>query len=241
MALPKIDVPIYELKLPSSGKVIKVRPFSVKEEKLLFMAVESKKNEDIVNTVKQVINNCIISGEFSVDKAPFFDVDFLFIFLRAKSISESVEVNLTCNNEVEGKRCGNVFPTEMDIANCELFKIDGLTDDIKLGGANGVKMKYPSYSLIKSFEDDDRAVDKKIKLITNSIDYIYDKDGIYPAKDHSSEELKEFVEGLTEANYKKLEFFCDNFPTFVVKLDAKCTKCGFQHSVRYTDFYDFFF
>jgi len=241
MALPKIDVPLYDMKIPSTGKVIKVRPFSVKEERLLFMAVESKSNETVIETVKQVINNCIISGEFNVEKSPFFDVDYAFIFLRAKSIGEKVEVNLTCNNIVEDKKCGNVFQADMDIANVEIVKFDSMSDTIDFGGDKGVKMKYPSYTVIKSFENNDTDVEKKIKLLINSIDYIYDKNGTYPAKDHSTQELKEFIESLTEINYKKMEFFVDNFPTFVVRIKKKCNKCGFEHDVRYTDFYDFFF
>ena len=151
--LPKIDVPTYTVKVPSSGKEIKVRPFSVKEEKLLFMAVESGKLEDMVDTTKQVINNCIVSGEFNVDKAPFFDIDFLFIFLRAKSIGESVEVNLTCNNTLEdGKRCGHTFPTQMDIANHEVVFNENLGNTVQLDKNSGVRMKYPNYSLAKKLD-----------------------------------------------------------------------------------------
>lgn len=241
MALPKIDVPLYDMKIPSTGKVIKVRPFSVKEERLLFMAVESKKNQDIVEAVKQVINNCIVEGTFDVEKAPFFDVDYAFIFLRAKSIGEKVEINLTCNNVVEDKKCGNVFLAEMDIANVEIVKFEGLEEKIDFGNGSGVKMKYPSYTVLKAFENNDTDVEKKIKLLANSIDHIWDKKGIYPAVDHSMQELKEFIESLTEVNYKKMEFFVDNFPTFVVRITKKCNKCGFEHDVRYTDFYDFFF
>mgnify|MGYP003346924933 CR=1 FL=1 len=109
MALPKIDVPTYEYKIPSSGKTIKVRPFSVKEEKLLLMAAESDKYDEVVATVKQVINNCIIDGEFNVDKAPFFDIDFMFIFLRGKSIGELIDIKMTCHNVVKKKTCGNIF------------------------------------------------------------------------------------------------------------------------------------
>lgn len=239
--LPKIDVPTYRIKIPSSGKEIKVRPFSVKEEKLLFMAVESGKLSDMVDATKQVINNCIINGEFNVDKAPFFDVDFLFIFLRAKSIGESVEVNLTCNNTLEdGRRCGHTFPTNMDITNHEILTNDRVLSDIKLDANNGVKMKYPTYSLVKML-DEAPDIEKKTKVIINSIEHIYDKKGVYSAKDYSSEELQDFVEGLTEEKYGLLEEWVDSFPTFVVKLEADCPKCGFHHEVRYSDFADFFY
>ena len=122
MALPKIDVPTYDLTFPHSGETIKVRPFSVKEEKLLLLALESKDTMEITNTVKQVVNNCIISGKYDVNKAPFFEVDFIFIFLRAKSVGESVEINLTCNNTLEdGRRCGHTFPANIDISNRSPF------------------------------------------------------------------------------------------------------------------------
>ena len=238
--LPKIDVPIYDLTIPSTRQEIKVRPFNVKEEKLLFMAVEAGDGEEIVKTVKQVINNCILNQDVNIDKLPFFDVDYMFIFLRAKSIGESVEVNMTCNNELEdGRRCGNVFEADMDIAKVDIIRNENLNDDIKLDRTKGVKMKYPTYSLMKHLEAV-APIDKKTVIIINSIDRIYDEKGMYSAKDYTKEQLTEFVEGLTEEKYKKLEEYVDNFPTFAARLDATCPKCGFEHHVRYTDFTDFF-
>lgn len=241
MSLPKISVPTYAVKLPSSGETIRVRPFSVKEEKMLLLAVESEKAEDTVETVKQVLNNCITKGDIEIEKLPFFDIDFLFIFLRAKSIGESIEVNLTCNNTLEdGNRCGHTFPTSMDISNCEIVKDEEIANKVELDKTSGVMMKYPSYAIMKHL-DQGTDLDKKTAIIINSIEHIYDKKGVYSSKDYSSQELKEFVEGLTEENYKKLERFVDNFPTFVVKLEADCPKCNFHHVVRYSDFQDFFY
>lgn len=240
MALPKIDVPTYDLKIPSTEKVIQVRPFSVKEEKLLMIALESNNIDEVIKTVKQVITNCVIKGELNIDKLPFFDIDYIFIFLRAKSVGETVEVNLTCHNEVDGKVCGNVFPTNMDIGKCEIVYEEGISNDIKLDGATGIKMRYPNYSTMKRIEANNQ-IEEKTGVIVNCIDYIYDKDGIHSHKDYSKEELKDFVEGLTEEKYSKLETFVDNLPTFAVKLEATCNRCGFHHDVRYSDFYDFFF
>lgn len=204
------------------------------------MAVEAGDAEEIVKTVKQVINNCILNGDVNIDKLPFFDIDYIFIFLRAKSIGESVEVNVTCNNELEdGRRCGNVFEADMDIAKVDIIKNENLNDDIKLDRNKGVKMKYPTYSLMKHLEAV-APIDKKTVIIVNSIDRIYDEKGMYSAKDYTKEQLTEFVEGLTEEKYKKLEEYVDNFPTFAARLDVKCPKCGFEHHVRYTDFTDFF-
>lgn len=237
--LPKIDLPVYDLTIPSDGSKVRVRPFTVKEEKLLLIAMESKELDEIVSTVKQVINNCIVSGSVDVDKLPFFDIDFLFIFLRSKSIGEAVEVNLTCNNVLEdGNKCGNVFPAMMDISKCEIAE-ELPNRTIKLSETQGVKMRYPNYAAMKRIEAGNE-IDQVTNTIIASLDHIYDEKGIYSYKDYSKEELKEFIEGLTEANYKKLQEFTENFPTFVVKLEATCTKCGFHHNVRYTDFYDFF-
>jgi len=240
MSLPKIDLPTYDFTIPSSGKVVKVRPFTVKEEKLLLIAIESKVASDIISSVKQVINNCIVEGDVDVDKLPFFDIDYLFIFLRAKSVGETATVSLTCNNTLEdGSTCGHNFVTEADVGNVELVKFDGVVDDIKLGPAAGVRMRYPNYSIMRKIEELPD-IDKKTHIIVSSIDYIYDKKGMHSYKDYTTDELKDFVEGLTEENYKKLEAYVDRFPTIYGKIEADCPKCKFHHTVRYTEFYDFF-
>lgn len=240
MSLPKIDLPVYDFTIPSSGKVIKVRPFTVKEEKLLLMAIESKSATDIISTVKQVINNCVQNNEIDVDKLPFFDIDYLFIFLRAKSVGEEVVVSMTCNNTLEnGEICNNVFETKADVSNVELARFQELTDDIKLGPASGVKMRYPNYGIMRKIEELPD-IDKKTHIIVSSIDFIYDKSGMHSYKDYTTDELKDFVENLTEANYRKLEAYVDGFPTIVGKIETDCPKCGFHHNVRYTEFTDFF-
>ena len=239
MALPKIELPAYDFVIPSNGKTIRVRPFTVKEEKLLLMAIEAKVPSDIILTVKQVINNCILDGEIDVDKLPFFDIDYLFIFLRAKSVGETVAVKLTCNNVVDEKPCGNEFMAEMDISKVEMITYDNVQNDIKLGPAAGVRMRYPNYSIMRKIEELPE-IDKKTHIIVSSIDYIYDKAGMHSYKDYTTEELKDFVEGLTEENYKKLENYVDKFPSVAAKIETTCTKCGFNHKVRYTDFFDFF-
>jgi hypothetical protein len=240
MALPKIEVPTYDLTLPTSGETIKVRPFNVREEKLLLIALESKDHNEIVNTVKQVVNNCIVEGKFDVNKSPFFEVDFLFIFLRAKSIGDKVAVRLSCNNVKEdGETCNNVFGAEMDVSNCELVADNPIPNDIKLDGDKGVRMKYPGYGTMKKV-DNGLDIDRAVNIIVNSIDFIYDKNGVYSSKEHTKEELTDFVMNLTEENFRKLEEYIDNFPTFAVNIEATCNKCGFEHRVRYTNFADFF-
>lgn len=239
MAIPKIDYPTYEVRLPSDDRLITVRPFSVKEEKLLLLAIEANNLDDVIKTVKQVINNCVLVGDVNIEKLPFFDIDFLFIFLRAKSIGENVDVSMTCNNVLEdGNTCNKIFTTQMDVSNIEIDRPEGIKDEVSLSDVVGVKMKYPNYASMKRMEDSE--LDAKSTMIANAIDYIWDENGKHSSKESSKEELLEFVESLTERDYKKLEEFVDNTPKFVVKLEAKCPKCGFDHKVRYSDFYDFF-
>lgn len=240
MGLPKIDLPIYELKLPSNGKEIRVRPFVVKEEKLLLMAAESDDSDEIIKTTKQVINNCIIDENVNVDTLPFFDVDYLFIALRAKSIGEKIDMSFTCNNEVEDRRCGHVFDVPIDISTATVVKAEGISDKIDLGKGLSVKMKYPTYSIMKVINDNDSIIDKKIKVMANCIDTIVNGDKVMTSKDFTKKEAEEFIEGLTQEQFVKLEAFVDNFPYFAVNLEHKCQKCGYDHFIQYRDFISFF-
>lgn len=238
--LPKIDLPIYELKLPSSGKSVRVRPFLVKEEKLLLMAVESKDEENIISTTKQIINNCLLDNDVKVEKLPFFDVDYLFIALRAKSIGEVVPVNFICNMYGPDGKCGTVFPVDIDISNCVVKKDDSVVADIKLSDRISVRMKYPSYEVMKRFVENDNNLAKKVKIIAASIDYIAEGDKISSAKDYTPEVLQEYIESMTEEHFRKLEKFVDNFPSFVVTAEGVCPKCKHNHKLEYTDFTSFF-
>ena len=141
-----------------------------------------------------------------------------------------------CNHN----ECGNIFSTKVDIANV-VVKDPKIDPKIRISNPVSVKMKYPSYSMMKTINDNDMVLNKKIAMIVASIDYIQEKDRIISAsKDVTKEELTEFVEGLTQEQFKKLEEFVDNFPTFVVETSAKCDKCGFDHRLEYSDFAAFF-
>jgi hypothetical protein len=243
MALPTLQLPTYELKIPSSGKEIRVRPFLVKEEKVLLMAAESRDEQEIISATKSIIKNCIIDGDVNVDTLPFFDIDFLFIALRAKSIGENIEMKFKCNNVLEDAEtvCNHTFFTEIDIANATIDKDDSISNDIKLVNNVSIRMKYPTYAIMKQIESSDSAIDRQIKIIINSIDYIIEGDKVSSSKDFSKEELINFVENLTEEHFSKLRNYIENFPTFSVKLEAECTNCKFLHKLDYKDFNSFFY
>lgn len=238
--LPKIDLPTFALTIPSNGQEIIVRPFIVKEEKLLLIAAESKDVNEIISASKQVINNCIVSGEVDVDRLPFFDIDYLLIALRAKSVGENIDVNFTCNNVVDGEACNNIFSATIDVSNCEVKKNEEIGMDITLSGSLKMKMKYPTYAVMKQLGEETMVIEKKILLIASCVEQIIQKDAVYTTKDFTRNELKEFIEGLTQDQFTKLEKFVDNLPSFHIASSATCDKCGFNHKLKYDDFTTFF-
>lgn len=239
MELPKIDLPLYELKIPSNGQEIKVRPFLVKEEKLLLLAAESKDPVTIVNTTLQVISNCIVEDKININALPFFDIDYLFIALRAKSLGESVRVNFKCNNETAEGICGNVFPVNIDIANVEIFDLDK-PKSIQLSNNMSLRMKFPTYSLMRMIDEKENALERKTKIMAACIDAIVTGKDMMSSKDFSKEQMIEFIDGLTEEQMNKIETFTGKMPSFAVSANKTCNKCGFEHNIVYRDFVSFF-
>ena len=240
MTLPTMQLPTYEVRLPSTGEEIKIRPFVVREEKVLLMAAESDDENEIINATKQTIKNCIVEGNVNVDTLPFFDVDYLFTALRAKSIGEKIETLFTCNNTIENDAvCGHTFYADIDISNVEIRNRDN-DKNVDLGKNFTLKMRYPTYSAIRAIQNSSNNLDAKIKIMAGCIDMIVQGDKVYSWKDYSREELIQFIEGLTQEQFKKIETFVDNFPSFFVGVTHACGKCGFVHYLEYDDFTDFF-
>jgi hypothetical protein len=237
--LPTLSLPVYELTIPSSGKTARFRPFIVKEEKILLMAAESNDDAEIVNATKEILKNCCVDGDVDINTLPFFDVDYLFIALRAKSLGESIEMKFICNNVVEEQTCKNVFYADVDVSKVIVEKSD-VQSKITLTENITVKMKYPTYAVMRMINEDDDIMERKIKVISACIDYIAEGDTVHSAKDYSKEELKAFIENLTEEQFNKLDEFIGNFPTFCVGVEATCKKCGFEHNIKYRDFASFF-
>ena len=231
--IPNNELPKFELKLPSSGRKTSFRPFTVREEKLLLMAVESNDNKDIIDTTLQVIQNCCLDKSLEVDKLPFFDIDYIFIALRAKSIGESITVDYTCGN------CSHVFPGKIDISQHKVKKSDR-KKNIDLGNMI-FTMKYPNYATMKIINEDEHIINKKTAVIVGSIHYVTQKDQVYHVgKDMFEGEAFELIEGLTRGQFKKLEEFVDDFPTVVVENKTKCPKCKNESTQEYDDFTSFF-
>lgn len=238
MDLPTISYPILEVKLPSDGRIVKIRPFLVKEEKLLLMAAQGKDVNDIINTTLQVIQNCILDGTNVSEDLPFFDIDYLFIAMRAKSIGETIEMNFTCRNSPEGKECGTVFPVGLDITKIVVPNL-GRNPLIPLTKDLTIKMKYPSYAAMKTISSEN-GLDSKLRIIYNSIDSIITPQTVLTAKDLTRDKMIQFVDGLTQEYLRKLETWVDNFPTFHIEQHEECPSCKFKHKIVYKDFTSFF-
>ena len=241
--LPKIDVPIYTVNLISTGKPIRFRPFTVKEEKLFLMAVESNDSESSINTIKQVLNNCVID-EINLESLPIFDLEYLFIHLRAKSIGEEVKLRYRCNNQVQKEdkidSCGNLVEMNFNLLEIQPTKNEQHTNKIELENNLGMVFKYPSFETLQKYKNDSNEIEMILKMIIDCIDYIYDAEQIYYAKDSTEEELREFIESLQTKQLEKVKTFFDTMPKLQKKLNFKCNKCNYEEEINLEGIQNFF-
>jgi hypothetical protein len=238
MALPKIDVPVYDLTLPLSKKHIKYRPFLVKEQRNLLMALEANDTQTIETNIRQVLINCTL-GDIDVDSLPVTDVEYYFIQLRARSVGETIENKYKCNNEVGGKECGNIMDVSINLLDINV-DIPEIKDTIELTDKIVIKLHYPQFSVIKRFTENESSADIVFNMIAESIDYIYDGEQYYYAKESTPQELLEFVESLNQQQFGKLEEFFNNLPKMNKQVKMKCSKCGFDHTIDVEGLESFF-
>ena len=210
MPLPKIVTPTYELELPSSGETIKYRPFLVKEEKVLVIALESEDNKQITTAIKTVLKNCIQTKGIKVEQLPTFDIEYLFLNIRGKSVGETIEVNVTCpDDEV------TTAMVEIDLDAIEVQKNEDHTTQIKLDDNIMMELKYPSLEqFIKSNFDftDENQMDQSFQLIGQCIDKIYTADEVWAAADCTKKEINEFLESMNSNQFKDIEAFFETMP-----------------------------
>lgn len=240
MALPKIDAPIYEVTLPLSGKQIRYRPFLVKEQRNLLMAMESDDVEVIEQNIRQVLINCTLTEKIDLDSIPLIDIEYYFLQLRARSIGEIVENKYKCNNEVDGVECGNIMDVNFNILEIKVDKPEGISDTIKLNDTITVKLRYPQFSVVKRATQFDNMADLALELIAESIEYIHDGKQFYYAKEADPVELIEFVESLSTEQFGRVEEFFNNLPSLNKNIEMKCSKCGFEHSIKVEGLENFF-
>jgi len=237
MALPKIDVPTYELTLPSEDKKIKYRPFLVKEEKVLFIALETGDNQQMINALKDIVNACTFNS-LNVDLLPIFDLEYIFLNVRAKSVSEIAKFRTICPDD------GVTYvETEVDLTKVEVQVDDDHTNKIIIDPKKnlGLVLRYPT---LKNYEVGKNINNVQIESIFNilidCIDHIFEGDKIYPAKDTTKEELREFVESLPQEAFVKIRSFFDTMPRLKHEVEITNPKTGVKSKVTLTGIADFF-
>ena len=210
MPLPKISTPTYELVLPSSGRKIKYRPFLVKEEKILIIALESQDQKQIANSIKSILGNCILTRGTKVEKLSTFDIEYLFLNIRGKSVGENVEVLITCPDDEKTQ-----VPVMIPLDEIKVQKHPDHNKDIKLDDNLVLRMKYPSLSeFIKSNFDltGNIGVEESFDLIISCIDQIYNEEESWTSADCTKKEMVEFLDQLNSKQFKEIENFFDTMP-----------------------------
>lgn len=240
MALPKLDVPTYEIELPVSKKKIKYRPFLVKEQKNLLMAIESNESTTIQQNVKDILHNCTITEGINIDKLPIIDVEFYFVNLRAKSVGETVESRYKCNNTVDDRECGNIMEKDINLLELKVQMDSTVNPEIQLTNKVSIKMKYPEFGMVQDSLKFDDITDITFNMIANSIEYIYDGEQFYYGHEAQPGEMLEFVEGMNQEQFAKVEEFFSKLPKLKETIDLTCSKCGFQHKIDVEGLENFF-
>jgi hypothetical protein len=205
MPLPKIATPTYELELPSTGETIQYRPFLVKEEKLLVLALESENTKEITTAIKNVIKSCIFTKGIKVESLPTFDIEYLFLNIRGKSVGEEIEVNIICPDDGE-----TYVLTKINIDDIQVQKKEEHTNKIKVDSSIVMEMRYPSLEqFIKSNFDfnSDSSMDQSFDLVAACVDKIYNEDEVWASADVTKKELIEFLEQMNSSQFKEIEVF----------------------------------
>ena len=208
MALQKIETPTYELTLPSQDIKVKYRPFLVKEEKILLMALESQKSDEIFQATKQIVSSCTFDA-LKVEELPTFDLEYIFLQIRAKSVGETTKFKVLCPDDKK-----TYADVEVDLTKVNVEVDDNHTNKLVVDEKRnlGVVLKYPTMNVLKSGTMENPTTEQIFDVLTECVDHIYEGDKIYPAKDSTSQEIKEFFEGLSQDSFVKIKSFFDTMP-----------------------------
>lgn len=227
--LPKICTPTYELELPSTGQTIKYRPFLVKEEKLLVIALESEDTKQITNAIKTVIKNCIETKGIKVESLPTFDIEYLFLNIRAKSVGEEIDVNIICPDDEE-----TTVSVNINVDDIKVQKNPEHSNKIKLDDSLMMEMKYPSLDeFIKNNFDmsNKNTLDQSFELIASCVDKIYNEEEVWVSADVTKKELMDFLDQMNTFQFKQIEKFFETMPKLSHTIKVKNPKTEVESEV----------
>ena len=235
MALPQINTPTYELVVPSTDEKIKYRPFLVKEEKILLIAMEAQEQSGILNAVKDIVKSCTFD-KFDVRKAPIFDIEYIFLNIRAKSVGEVSTVNLRCPDDNE-----TFVQTEIDLTTVDVQITEGHTNKIELTDEMGMILQYPT---LDSFTDSTTVINASnmLDVIASCVSQIYDKKGedVYDAKDSTKQEIVDFLESLNSKQFLEIQKFFDTMPKLTHTVNIENPETKVKSDITLTGLNDFF-
>ena len=231
MPLPTISTPTYELTLPSSGKKIKYRPFLVREEKVLIMALESEDTKQITNSVIDILNSCILSKGVKLETLATFDIEYLFLNIRSKSVGETIDVNIVCPDDNKTQ-----VAVTVDVDSIKIKKDRKHKNVIKLDDNLSLKLKYPSMTefIDSNFESkiDESEVKSTLNMIISCIDVIFNEEESWPASDSTPKELEDFIDQLNTKQFKLIEDFFATMPKLTHTIKVKNPNTGVESEVR---------
>lgn len=245
MALPKLSIPTYSLKIPSSGKKIKFRPFLSKEEKVLMLVKQSENSAEILQAMRDITDVCTFN-KLDMPQMPLFDLEYVFLQLRSKSIGEVIEIDMKCNNQVpklgvEDENmvpCGGLIPFSIGIPDIQVTFPEDHTNVIKLEKDIGITMRYPSIDDMEMLEDNKQ---DDVEIIKALIENVFDKENVYEASDTKEDDLQDFVDNISSMQLEDIrkQFFY-TMPFLSHEVKYKCPKCGFEGEYTFTGINDFF-
>ena len=218
MALPKINTVLYDLELPSSGKKIEYRPFLVKEEKILLMALEGKDDREMSKAIKQIITQCVSTAGFNVNKLPMIDLEYLFLNIRGKAVGDISTI--TFEHE-----CGETINLDIDLSKVKVVKNKNYSDLVKITDDVMIRLTPPGIDNIIGAGDKNQ-MDMVLEIIRDSIVEIIQGEDVFSAQDHTREELEEFLNSLNSGQFKKVQDYYESLPKMKQDIEYTCKKCG---------------
>ena len=234
MALPELNTARYKIEIPSTGQTVEYRPYLVKEEKILMMALESNDQKAIMNATKNIIETCVFD-DIDINSLAMFDIETLFLALRSKSVGEKVDVKLKCEH------CEAANDLTIDFDEIEKPVVENENINISITEDVGIIMKYPSVKDVEKYTSEgEENVETAMNMVLSCIDSIYDADNVYDAKDETKESLKNFIDSLSSIQFLKLTDFLETMPALHYKMDYNCMSCGKENITELKGLASFF-
>lgn len=244
MALPKINLPTYEMNLPSTGELVAFRPFLVKEEKILMMAMESNEEAQILRSIKQIINNCLVESEstLQVDKLPMFDIEYFFLRLRAKSIGETIDVTVMHPNgsNEKGETCIGQQQLKINVDDIRVTMPEDVSGTIMLTDEVGISLRYATTDDLSAAQKKKTEFDTLMALMMSCTEQIFDNDEVTSRSDMNNKELEEFLLTLNTDQFRKISGFFENTPKVEHEVSWTCPECGEVSNTKLAGLADFF-